>query len=201
VSRLKSEATRERLLDIATQLLVERGYHQVGMDEIAREAGVSRQAVYQGHFRSKGELLLALVARVNELVHIRSRVGQIFEAPNAVDALDTAVEVVMSLECDVHDIARVFESARMSDPSFEAAWQDQMRQRRRLLQTVVHRLEAEGRLADGWTAEEAVDFLWATTSTWTYQALVVERGWSQERLVEQLKVVLHGALVRASTQS
>jgi hypothetical protein len=76
-----------------------------------------------------------------------------------------------------------------------------MRQRRRLLQTVVYRLEAEGRLADGWTAEEAADFLWATTSTWTYQALVVERGWSQERLVEQLKVVLHGALVRASTQS
>jgi hypothetical protein len=76
-----------------------------------------------------------------------------------------------------------------------------MRQRRRLLQTVVYRLEAEGRLADGWTAEEAADFLWATTSTWTYQALVVERGWSQERLVEQLKVVLRGALVRASTQS
>ncbi len=68
-------------------------------------------------------------------------------------------------------------------------------------QSVVRRLEAEGRLADGWTATEAADFLWATTSTWTYQALLVERGWSEERLIELLSRMVRAALVRGSTQS
>ena len=200
MSRTKSEVTRERLLDVATRLLIERGYHQVGMDEIAREAGISRQAVYQGHFSSKAELLLALVRRVDELADIPRRAGRVRQARNGVEALEIAVEVVMSIERDIHDLARVFEAARTEDPAFEAAWQDEMRRRRGFAQAVVRRLDEEGRLADGWTAEEAADFLWATTSTWTYQALVVERGWSEERLVEQLKRVLRGALVRESTE-
>jgi AcrR family transcriptional regulator len=201
MSRTKSDATRERLLDVATRLLIERGYHQVGMDEIAREAGVSRQAVYQGHFQSKGELLLALVARVDELADAPRRAGRMREARDSVQALDIAVEVVTSIESDVHDVARLFETARTADPAFEAAWQDRMERRRGFSRAVVRRLEAEGRLAEGWTAEEATDYLWAALSTSTFQALVVERSWSEERYVETLKRVLRGALVRASTQS
>jgi AcrR family transcriptional regulator len=201
VSRTKSDDTRERLLDAATRLIVERGYHQVGMDEIARVAGVSRQAVYQGHFRNKAELLLALLARADELADVPRRVGRMREAHDGVQALEIAVEVVTSIERDIHDCARVFDAARTADPAFETAWQDRMRLRRGFSRAAVHRLEAEGRLADGWTAEEAGDYLWAALSTSTYQALVVERGWSEDRYVEMLKRVLRGALVRESTQS
>lgn len=201
MSRAKSDDTRERLLDAATRLIVERGYHQVGMDEIARVAGVSRQAVYQGHFRNKAELLLALLARADELADVPRRVGRMREAHDGVQALEIAVEVVTSIERDIHDCARVFDAARTADPAFETAWQDRMRLRRGFSRAAVHRLEAEGRLADGWTAEEAGDYLWAALSTSTYQALVVERGWSEERYMEMLKRVLRGALVRESTQS
>jgi AcrR family transcriptional regulator len=201
VSRAKSDDTRERLLDAATRLIVERGYHQVGMDEIARVAGVSRQAVYQGQFRNKAELLLALLARADELADVPRRVGRMREAHDGVQALEIAVEVVTSIERDIHDCARVFDAARTADPAFETAWQDRMRLRRGFSRAAVHRLEAEGRLADGWTAEEAGDYLWAALSTSTYQALVVERGWSEERYMEMLKRVLRGALVRESTQS
>lgn len=201
MSRAKSDDTRERLLDAATRLIVERGYHQVGMDEIARVAGVSRQAVYQGQFRNKAELLLALLARADELADVPRRVGRMREAHDGVQALEIAVEVVTSIERDIHDCARVFDAARTADPAFETAWQDRMRLRRGFSRAAVHRLEAEGRLADGWTAEEAGDYLWAALSTSTYQALVVERGWSEDRYVGMLKRVLRGALVRESTQS
>jgi AcrR family transcriptional regulator len=201
MSRTKSDATRERLLDAATRLIVEHGYHQVGMDEIAREAGVSRQAVYQGHFRSKAELLLALVARADELADVPRRAGRMREARDGVHALDIAIEVVTSIERDIHDGARVFDAARTSDSAFEAAWQDRMRLRRGFSEAAVRRLEAEGRLAGGWTVEEASDFLWASTSTSSYQALIVERGWSEERYVETLKRVLRAALVRESTDA
>lgn len=202
MSSNKSDATHERLLDTALQLLVEGGYHQVGMDEIARAAGVSRQAVYQGHFRSKAELLLAMVRRENERVDIPGRISRIREAGSGVEALEYAVEAIMSIERDIHAVARVFEAARIEDPAFEEAWQDQMGQRRALwARAVVQRLAAEGRLAEGWTLDEAADLLWATTSGWTYQALVVERGWSLERCIDLLKQLLRGAFVRVPPAS
>jgi hypothetical protein len=123
------------------------------------------------------------------------------EARDGVQALDIAIEVVTSIERDIHDGARVFDAARTADSAFEAAWQDRMRLRRGFSEAAVRRLEAEGRLAGGWTVEEASDFLWASLSTSTYQALIVERGWSQERYVETLKRVLRGALVRESTDT
>lgn len=173
MSRAKSDDTRERLLDAATRLIVERGYHQVGMDEIARVAGVSRQAVYQGHFRNKAELLLALLARADELADVPRRVGRMREAHDGVQALEIAVEVVTSIERDIHDCARVFDAARTADPAFETAWQDRMRLRRGFSRAAVHRLEAEGRLADGWTAEEAV-----TTCGRPSRPQPIRRWWS-----------------------
>ena len=122
------------------------------------------------------------------------------EARDAIEALEIAVEVVTSIERDIHNGARVFDAARTADPAFEAAWQDRMRLRRGFSRAAVRRLEADGRLADGWTEEEASDYVWATLSTWTYQALVVERGWSEERYVETLKRVLRGVLVREPTR-
>jgi AcrR family transcriptional regulator len=196
VSRTKPDATRDRLLEAAARLIVERGYYHVGMDEIARSAGVSRQAVYQGHFRSKAELLLALVARLDELADVPHKVGRLREARDGVEALDIAIEVVTSIEREIHDGARVFDAARMADPAFETAWQDRMRLRRGFSEMAVRRLAAEGRLADGWGVDEASDYVWATLGTWTYQALIVERGWSHERYVEKLKRALRGALIR-----
>jgi len=196
MSRQKSPDTRTRLLDAAARLLVERGYHQVGMEEIARAAGVSRQAVYQGHFASKADLLLALARRFDDAPTVVAQIRRFEHVADAVDALDLQVEVVASIEREIHDIARAFEAARLDDPAFEAVWQDRMAQRRRGAAHVVEWLEREGRLADGWAPDEAVDFLWTLNSVWVYQALVIERGWTWERYIERLQVVARAALLR-----
>jgi len=196
MSRQKSPDTRTRLLDAAARLLVEHGYHQTGMEEIARAAGVSRQAVYQGHFASKADLLLALARRFDDASTVVAQIRRFEHVADAVDALDLQVEVVASIEREIHDIARVFEAARLDDPAFEAAWQDRMAQRRRGAAHVVEWLEREGRLAEGWTTDEAVDFLWTLNSVWVYQALVIERAWTWERYVERLQAIVRAALLR-----
>jgi AcrR family transcriptional regulator len=196
MSRMKSAETRARLLDAAARLLVERGYHQVGMEGIARAAGVSRQAVYQGHFASKAELVVALARRFDEAPAVVAQIRRFEHVTSSIDALDLSVEVVASIEREIHDIARVFEAARLEDPAFQEAWQDRMAQRRRGAAIVVDWLERDGRLADGWTTDEAVDFLWTLNSVWFYQALVVERGWTWERYVERLQGVARAALLR-----
>lgn len=56
----KAEATRQRLLDLAAKLFIEHGYHAVSLRDLAREAGVTKGAIY-GHFRSKGQLLVDVI--------------------------------------------------------------------------------------------------------------------------------------------
>jgi AcrR family transcriptional regulator len=56
----KSAGTRQRLMDLAGQMFVERGYDAVSIRDIATAANLTKGAVY-GHFRSKGQLLVEVI--------------------------------------------------------------------------------------------------------------------------------------------
>jgi AcrR family transcriptional regulator len=56
----KSAGTRRRLLAIAGDLFIERGYSAVSIRDIAARAELTNGAVY-GHFRSKGQLLVEVI--------------------------------------------------------------------------------------------------------------------------------------------
>lgn len=71
----------EQLIEIAHQLFGRYGYERTTMDDIAREAGISKGAVYL-HFKSKEELLIAAIHRCMEA---ESRLQQ-----QAFDACNTA---------------------------------------------------------------------------------------------------------------
>jgi len=60
--RMSAEQRREQLLDVTKGIVVERGFHAVSIEGVAREAGISRPIVY-GHFDDLAGLLDALVAR------------------------------------------------------------------------------------------------------------------------------------------
>lgn len=56
------QARAELILDEAEKLLVEKGYHETAIDEIAARAGVAKGTLYQ-HFASKEALIQALFER------------------------------------------------------------------------------------------------------------------------------------------
>ena len=61
-SRLSAADRREQLLDVTKRIVVDRGFHAVSMESVARGAGITRPIVY-GHFGDLTGLLGALVER------------------------------------------------------------------------------------------------------------------------------------------
>jgi AcrR family transcriptional regulator len=64
-SRMSASERREQLLDVTKRLVVERGFHEVSIEAVAREAGISRPIVY-GHFSDLAGLFEALIDREAE---------------------------------------------------------------------------------------------------------------------------------------
>jgi AcrR family transcriptional regulator len=60
--RLTAEERRSAILDAALTAFSQKGYHATSLDDIAREAGVSKALIYE-HFASKQELHADLIAR------------------------------------------------------------------------------------------------------------------------------------------
>ncbi len=68
----------EYILGVAEAVLVEKGYHDASMDEIAARAGVSKGTLYQ-HFPTKDDLMFALIEQ--SLMRLEQIVQQTVVAP------------------------------------------------------------------------------------------------------------------------
>lgn len=65
--RMRGPERRAQLLEVARSVFGRRGFHSVSMDQVAKEAGVTKPILYD-HFPSKKDLYLALLdADLNEL--------------------------------------------------------------------------------------------------------------------------------------
>jgi len=163
------------------------------MDEIARAAGVSRQAVYL-HFRSKHGLLLALVEHVDRSRDVHQRVKRLWAAKSALAGVEVAAELAAETNGEVHRIAMALDSTRRWDPDFRAAWSGRMRSQLARYRRLAGWLEQDGVLGKGWSRRDATALLWAVTSVATYDLLVVDRRISVRRYARMVAAMLKDTL-------
>ena len=187
--------TRHRLFEAARKLLLKRGFHGVGLEDIAEAAGVSRQAVYKSHFASKSDLLLELVRHVHVVENLDELTRPVFEAKTGLEMLEATIWASVKIEDRVHELSLVLAAAAVSDAGAAAAWRDRMELKRGALWSTVTRLQTEGRLSRAWKVEQAVDMLDVLLSVETYQRLVTERGWKQKDLVQKVQQLCEGAFL------
>ena len=65
IQELVMTARRKQILDAATQVFAEKGFHRATIKEIARVAGIADGTIYT-YFASKTEVLLGILNRLNE---------------------------------------------------------------------------------------------------------------------------------------
>jgi AcrR family transcriptional regulator len=186
--------TQERIL-LATWKLMEQHRGQgVRLEDVARKAGVSRQAVYL-HFRSRTELLIATARYLDERLELSNRIQQASETNNGILGVEACVALLATYIPEIYGLAKALFIARETDEAAAAAWADRMQALYQGCLSVVQNLATKGKLDPTWTIEAATDFFWATLSISTWEQLTIERGWSQDQYIERMQWIVKRALL------
>lgn len=182
-----SSSTRDRILDASLALLTSDG-GLVRMGDVARAAGISRQALYL-HFRTRTELLVATTLHLDRLKDRDGRLAPVRAAPTGEERLRLWVRAWAAYIPEIHGLARALMNQAIHDPEAAAAWSERMEDVHQGCRAAVTMLAAEGRLAATLTPDQATDLLWTLLSIRNWEALCLDRGWSQSDYATHIEAI------------
>jgi AcrR family transcriptional regulator len=175
----QANLTRQRILAAARTLFVGRGFAQVTMQDVAREADVAYQTLYS-QFGNKGQLALELCT--SEMLHMGQAVAMLSEghdAGNPVEWLRLMGSFARRLYEPCAEVLRFMRES--GDPDLINRYREMGRRRSERLADLGPQLEASGCLRPGLTAQQAVALVWSMTSPEIYEQLVLDQGWTSEQ--------------------
>jgi AcrR family transcriptional regulator len=181
-----------RILDAARELTEAQGMAPT-MSALARAVGISRQALYL-HFPDRAQLLLALVAHIDEKGQLQDGIDAVRQAPDAAGSIRAWAHMQAWHNPKIAALARALDDSRHADPAASAAWSDRTGNRMRGAISIIERLRAEGRLDPTWTTTEAAALLWELTSFHVWDDLVNDAQIASDRYVEIITAAALGAL-------
>ncbi|MEZ5813076.1 MAG: helix-turn-helix domain-containing protein [Rhizobiaceae bacterium] len=187
--------SHRRALDVAWRLIAERGLENVTLAEIAREAGLSRQALYL-FFGGRGGLLKAMTQHKDVASGIRQRFIEASRSSPVDQAIGRTVAVWFDYLPEIEPVAFGLQAESSTDEESRLAWSDRMKAFRDLFVYLARRLTKEDRLCNGWSEEEAADFMYALAGLSTWRSLVVDRGWAADRAATKVAEAILSVLVK-----
>jgi AcrR family transcriptional regulator len=111
----RGQRTQQRILDAALEVFGEQGYHQCGIDPIAKRAGCSRAAFYQ-YFSSKEDVFRQLTGQVARQLNAST---EALEPLTASEAGWLALRAWLARHSDIYDryeaVFHAFQEASESD--------------------------------------------------------------------------------------
>lgn len=180
--------TRTRILQAALELLESSGGKGVRVGDIAKQAGISRQALYL-HFPTRAELLIAVTHYVDDLKGSDARLAPSRAAASGVERLDAFIEAWAAYIPEVYGVARALLAMRDTDEAAAAAWDKRMRDMREGCEAAIKALERDGMLSPAHHPDGATDILWTMLSVRNWEQLTITCGWPQTRYVNTLKTL------------
>ena len=181
--------TRTRILIATWHLMEQRRGQGVSMSDIAKDAGISRQALYL-HFDSRTALMIATVHYVDEVKGLKERLKQFQAATTGIELLETCVDVWGNYIPEIYGLAKALLSTRETDAATAAAWNGCMIDLHEVCHKIIEALDSEGILASKWTCSEAVEMLMTMISIHNWEQLTIECGWSTTQYISWMKILL-----------
>ena len=183
--RAQSEATRQRILDRARDLVVERGYRGATIAELARRADVHVDTVYELVGR-KPVILRELVERAISGADRpldpfeRDYVQKITAEPDAGAKLDLYAAAMRRIHARLGPLFLALRDASTTDPAAGRVWTEISERRARNMRMLAADLLSTGQLRTNLGVDDIADTIWATNSPELHQLLTGDRGWTPE---------------------
>ncbi len=187
--------TRTRILDATVRMLEEHGGRGVRMGDIAKAAGISRQAVYL-HFASRAELLVAATRYLDEVLDVDRRLAPSRAATSGAERLALYIDCWGHYIPEIYGVAKALLLAQDTDEAAAAAWNGRMLAMRDGCRAAIETLHADGKLAPEWTPKRATDALWTMLLVPNWENLTRECGWSNQQYVRWMKTLAERTFVK-----
>ncbi len=196
----KKPDTRSRILSATRKLMEEKKGAGVTMLDIARESGISRQAVYL-HFESRAELLIATTRYLDGLLDLDKRYSNVRETTSGLERLEAFIEFWGNYIPRIYGIAKALLAALETDEDAAAAWNDRMEAVRSGCRTIIEKLKEDGKLSDEWSEKDATDLLWTLLSVRNWEQLTTECKWSKKKYILSMQALAKRSFVKSSAKN
>lgn len=175
--------TRTRILNATCALLAATPGSAARMSDIAKRAGVSRQALYL-HFPTRTELFIAATRHQDAVHGLDAALAAGLCSGCGEDRLAALVTAWGGYIPHISAMARTLMALKETDEEAARAWNERMAEFRGACAAVVAALAQDGVLVMDET--EATDLLWTLLSIPTWDNLTRLCGWTQERYLSQV---------------
>ena len=175
--------TRDRILLATWKLLEAGGGNEVRMSDIAREAGISRQAVYL-HFPTRADLLVATTRYLDEVKCIDRPPRSQSSATARSARINAFIDAWGGYIPQIHGVAQALLAMKLTDEAAKAAWEDRMQAVRHGCVAAINAANNDGSLARDLPVKQATDILWTLLSVRNWEQLTQECGQSQAQYID-----------------
>jgi AcrR family transcriptional regulator len=195
--RLRAEAaaeTRQRILDALYDRLRDAPADPISVDEVARIARVARSTVYLV-FGSRSGLFDALTESLLQGAGY-DRILEAVRHPDARETLRGGIEGGVHMYAAHRDVLRVLNSMAKLDPEgVGQALAGSERQRAAGMAWLAGRLDEQGHLRPGVTADHAAHVIWILAGFEAYDSLAAGRGLPEQAIADILVDTAEHALL------
>jgi AcrR family transcriptional regulator len=178
--------TRTRILQATIETLEQSTAKAARMSDIAKTAGISRQAVYL-HFPSRTELLIEATLHKEALLDVEARLAPSRAAKTGVERLDRYIEFWGAFVPEIYPVGKSLMMVQDTDADAAAAWQGRMLAMKDGCRAAIEALYSDGELAEGWTRPKAIDALWTLMLVPNWEHLTQVCGWSEADYTKRMK--------------
>ena len=198
--QIAAEATQRVIVEAATRLFMKRGYHSTSIGQIAQEAGVAVQTIYNS-IGSKRDVL----SRVLDFAAAGERAPvavpqfmreQAERESDPVRIIEQLVEFWQRALPRTAPVFRVIRDAAAIDPEAATLERDRAAQRLRNYETAARMLDERDALRDGLTIDQAATTIFTIGHPDIYRTLVLDGDWYDRQWAEWARATLEAALIK-----
>lgn len=188
--------TKIKIMKKTWSLMAKKQGRGVRLQDIAKAAGVSRQAIYM-YFGSRAGLLVETARFVDESLGLSDRIVPILGAQTAEDMIDELVLFWANYIPDIYGMAKALMRSLGDDSDAAMAWNDRMSEFYLKCTFVTQKIVKEDKLAEGWTEKEVADFMWTILAVSNWEHLTTERGWTHDQYIERVQQIIKRTVLRS----